>query len=70
MAKFQRAITPMGQKLQAIQRLRLTDGLAFDDAKDILMWCALAGNNFEMAQFSDKTLERIESIFNQYFKED
>jgi hypothetical protein len=48
----------------------LTDGLAFADAKDILMWCALAGNNFEMAQFSDKTLERIESIFNQYFKED
>lgn len=70
MAQFQRAISPQGLKLKAIQRLRLSDGLSWQDSKDILMWCALAGRNYETAQFSDLTLERIESIFNQYFKEE
>jgi len=68
MAQFQRAISPLGKKLQAIQRLRLTDGISWQDSKDIVMWCALAGCNYETAQFSDLTLERIEQIFNQYFK--
>lgn len=67
MAQFQRAVTPEGKKLQAIQRLRLTDGLSWKDSKDILMWCALAGCNYEMAQFSDRTLERIDQIYNEYF---
>lgn len=69
MGQFQRAITPIGLKLQAIQRLRLTDGLSWKDSKDILMWCNLAGINYETAQFSDLTIERIEQIFRQYFNE-
>lgn len=69
MPQFQRAISPSGKKLQAIQRLRLTDGLSWKDSKDILMWCALAGCNYETDQLSDLSLARIDQIFNQYFKE-
>ncbi len=70
MAQFQRAIGKFGLQLQAIQRLRLTDGLSWADAHDIAMWCALCGRHYETAQLSDKSIERITSIYNQYFTED
>jgi hypothetical protein len=70
MAQFQRAIGKYGLQLQAIQRLRLTDGLCWTDAHDIAMWCTLCGRNYETAQLSDKSIERITAIYNQYFTED
>jgi hypothetical protein len=63
-------MTCPSNQLKAIKRLRLSDGLTFGDAHDIAMWSVMAGVNFEMAQFSDKTLERIAAIYNQYFTED
>lgn len=58
-----------GCKLKAIKRLRLTDGLGWEDAHDIAQWVAMAGAQFEMGQFSEKTLERIDSIYQQYFED-
>ena len=66
---FERAVSPLGKKLQAIQRLRLSDGLSLIDARDIIHWCALAGRHYETKQFSDLTVERIDQIFHQYFEE-
>lgn len=57
-------------KLRAISHLGLTDGLNWQDQHDIAMWVALCGRNFETAQLSDLSLERIATIYNQYFTED
>jgi hypothetical protein len=57
-------------KLRAIMRLRMeADGITWIDARDINMWVLLAGANFEMDQFSDKTLERIAAIYQKHFEE-
>jgi hypothetical protein len=61
--------TPANQ-LRAIKRLRLSDGLSWGDQHDVALWVTMAGRNFEMVQFSDKTLERIAALYTQYFTED
>ncbi|MES3022761.1 MAG: hypothetical protein V4857_14385 [Pseudomonadota bacterium] len=60
--------TPSNQ-LKAIKRLCVSDGISWTDAHDIGMWVLLAGANFEMLQFSDKTLERIAALYHKHFEE-
>ena len=60
--------TPSNQ-LRAIKRLRVSDGIDWTDAHDIAVWVALAGANFEMLQFSDKTLERIAEIYRKHYED-
>jgi hypothetical protein len=56
------------EKLQALTTIGVRSGILQTDYHDIRKWQVEAGPEFDIGSFSDKTLERIEVLFQQYFQ--
>ena len=56
-------------KLRAIKRLRMSDGLSFIDAHDISLWVGMAGPENDVSKLNDKIIERINDIYLRYYED-
>jgi len=57
-------------QLIAIKRLRLSDGLTWQQAHDIRLWDGLCGAQHDVSVLSDKTAENIAAIYRQFYIEE
>ncbi|MBV8060497.1 MAG: hypothetical protein JO253_03085 [Alphaproteobacteria bacterium] len=62
-------MTP-GEKLKAISRLKMADGLNYADYYDIGIWWERSDKGQDTTLLSDLARERIDSIFRQFFTPD
>lgn len=58
-----------GDKLLAINRLKIEDGLNYADHHDIGIWCDLCGAHFDTTVLSEKSKERIRAIFDKFYEQ-
>lgn len=56
-----------GEKLKAIAKLDMKDGLRYEDYHDIGVWSDLCGPHYDTTVLSEKSIERIDSIFSKYY---